>query len=326
MLQLDDDPTPDSLPVEAPPVEPAPTAPLLDDESPDEPPAVDRQGWPTPQAMGFDNLAHAAAVIGSDNPAKAARDYAAQKAAEAPAPEPPTEQALATRNLSLVEQAQALQVTDAESFRLAEELLRVLAEAEDRVHAFLDDDIQRAHAAWSGLTKKRKAMLDPIEGAKKDLGIRYAAFDRAEKARAEEDRRRREQAARDAEAARLRREAEALEQEAERAAAEQGPAVAEDLRQEAASVRQEAASVPTPVLPLQRAVAPAKGISTRENWTFEVTDKLALVKAVAAGQVSLEALDANPTYLRGRAKADKGTLNIPGVRVYDAGTTAVRRK
>lgn len=239
-----------------------------------------------------------------------------------PAPVAP-EQALERQNLTLVQQAQALQVTDAATFAQAGELLSVLAEAEKRVHDFMDEDVARAHAAWKGLTEKRRAMLEPIETARRQLGQRFAAFDKAEKERAERERREREAAAQEEERRRLEAEAAELRAQAAEAA---DPRQADRLAQEAAEVAQEAAMVQAPVLPVQRTVAPVKGISSRSNWTCEVADKMALIRAVAAGEISPEALEPNMVYLRARAKADKAGFTCPGVRVYDAATVAVRTR
>lgn len=241
---------------------------------------------------------------------------------EAPEPEPKPEQALERQNLSAAELAERHQITDAATFAQAEDLLKALAEAERRVHDFMDEDISRAHAAWKGLTEKRAGFLKPLEAARKTLGARYATFARQQAERDEAARRERELEAQRAEQERLAAEAAQLEAAAAEAA---DPRQADRLAQEAAEVRQEAATVERPVLPVQRTVAPAKGISTRSNWTAQVDDKLALVKAVAEGKVSLEALEPNMVYLRQRAKADKGAFVAPGVRVYDAAGVSVRR-
>lgn len=231
------------------------------------------------------------------------------------------EQRLERQNLSVSERATRLVITDAESFARAGELLTVLADLAKQVEEFWKEPTAKAHAAWKALTDRRASMLKPLEAAKQDLGARYAAFKREEDRKAEEQRRRDEQAAKEAEQARLNAEAAALEQQAEETPEEQRPAILA----EAAQVRQEAATVPAPVLPIRPTVTTPKGISTRSNWTCQVDDKMALVRAVAEGKVSLEALEPNMVYLRARAKADKDTFRCPGVRVYDAATVAVRR-
>jgi hypothetical protein len=230
--------------------------------------------------------------------------------------------ALERQNLSAAELAERHLITDATTFAQAEELLKALAEAERRVHDFMDEDISRAHAAWKGLTEKRAGFLKPLEAARKTLGARYATFARQQAERDEAARRERELEAQRAEQERLAAEAAQLEAAAAEAP---DPRQADRLAQEAAEVRQEAATVERPVLPVQRTVAPAKGISTRSNWTAQVDDKMALIRAVAEGKVSAEALEPNMVYLRQRAKADKSAFVAPGVRVYDAAGVSVRR-
>lgn len=295
---------------------------LVDDEpEPDDIDDVMRTLTPeqreTRQPAGFQPIGAVAAALdlalvhGEDDPIHLAE------------PEPAPETALEQQQLTLTEQAERLQITDPATFRQAEELLRTLAAFEDRVTEFFAEDIANAYRTWNTLTSKRKKQLDPIEAARNTLAARYAAFDRAEKARAEEERKRREAEALLEQRNRLAAEAAQLEQQSEEAA---DPRQADRLAEEAAQVRHEAATAPAPYIPAQRTVAPSKGISAREKWAFEVTDKLAIVKEVAAGRLSLEAVEVNGTYFRGRATTDKGTATIPGVRFFDAGSVAVRRK
>src|ERR1017187_5584389 len=79
--------------------------------------------------------------------------------------------------------------------------------------------------------------------------------------------------------------------------------------------------------PVQPTYQRAAGISApRANWSAEVTDMKALVKAVAAGKVSYEYLLPNQTALNARAKADKSTMNIPGVVARNVPVIAGRTK
>ena len=57
------------------------------------------------------------------------------------------------------------------------------------------------------------------------------------------------------------------------------------------------------------------GLSTRITYRAELTDKLALVKAVVAGLVPLNAVDPNMTFLNNQARVLKEDLIYPGVRV-----------
>lgn len=247
-----------------------------------------------------------------------------------------SEQALAQSQTSLVEQAKALQITSPEAFEQAGHLLVALKDFARQVEDFWAEDIARAHAAWKGLTTKRASYLDPLKDAITVLSARYAAFAQEQKRLAEKARREEEERLRKLEQERLAAEAKAREEEAKRLEAEAKAADSYDERRaieaeahqakaEAADLRQEAATVQAPVLPDVPAVALPKGTSVRANWTFRVDDKLALIKAVAAGEVSPESLDVSTTYFTKRAKADKDSVRIPGVTFYDAGSVATRR-
>lgn len=68
------------------------------------------------------------------------------------------------------------------------------------------------------------------------------------------------------------------------------------------------------------------GISYRENWNADVTDLLALVKAVADGKAPLAYLQANTVALGAAARSLKTELNrIPGVRAVVTKTAIGRR-
>jgi hypothetical protein len=72
-----------------------------------------------------------------------------------------------------------------------------------------------------------------------------------------------------------------------------------------------------PVAPVQTAAAPkVSGVSFAETWYAEVTDFKALVAAVAAGTVALSVLQPDQRVLGAMAKALKGSMSLPGVRVY----------
>lgn len=251
--------------------------------------------------------------------------------------EPAGEQALARTSTDLVSRAKAFVIRDPAAFDLAGQMLETLKEQKRRIVEFFEADIARAHAAWKGLTSKRASFVDPLDEAIENLSRRYATFKREADEAAERERRRLEKEAQDRERARLQEEADRLAAEAkakEEAALmaesrEQASLLetqAEELKTTADEVRQEAATVQAPVLPVRPAVAPAKGITVKANWCHEVTDLMALVKAVAAGTVSIQAICANDVYLRQRAKADKNTIQIPGVRFYDAGTVSTRSR
>lgn len=120
-----------------------------------------------------------------------------------------------------------------------------------------------------------------------------------------------------------------IEQEKQRKAQEAAEKQAEEERLRAAIVAEEAgaseqevsAIVDAPVAVVAEPVEPSytrtSGISRRENWKAKVTDLHALVKAAAKDKSLLAYLLPNEQALNNRAKADKQTLNIPGVVPYN---------
>jgi vacuolar-type H+-ATPase subunit H len=121
-------------------------------------------------------------------------------------------------------------------------------------------------------------------------------------------------------------EQERIRREAERKAREEAAKIQEKLRREAerkaakledkgqadeARALREQAPVVVP------AAAPpppkAAGTHTRESWTAEVVDKMALIKAVAEGRANHMLIEPNQSALNKQAAALKGALDIPGV-------------
>ena len=118
-----------------------------------------------------------------------------------------------------------------------------------------------------------------------------------------QDRIRREEIAKAQEAAR--KERARLEAQAAKAREKGKEERAEALEQRADETI--AAPPPAPVVPKRK--------GARTTYQFTVTDKAALVAAVAAGTVPLEALDVNTKFLGQMARAMKKNLSYPGVRV-----------
>lgn len=115
---------------------------------------------------------------------------------------------------------------------------------------------------------------------------------------------------------RKRREAEALARENQRKEQERLQAQAKKAEQrgkveQAEALRQQADATPAIAPPAPQKVA---GLSAREDWEAEVVDKMALVKAVAAGKVPIEALDVNMPLLNKMARALKQSLAWDGVK------------
>jgi hypothetical protein len=86
-----------------------------------------------------------------------------------------------------------------------------------------------------------------------------------------------------------------------------------------AKAEAKAAGVPVPPgfsMTAPKLTAP-DGLTRRVTWSAQVVDKMALVKAVAAGKVPLAYLDVNQRVLDMQASALKSEMAIPGVKAVE---------
>ncbi len=198
-------------------------------------------------------------------------------------------------------------VKDAESYQMAGKSWKSLTTLEKRIKSYWDgtvDDpgpVKMAAILKDNLTKKRDAMLGPVGEQKNSLRLGMKTFeDEQERIRRAEQARLEEEARKAAEEAAL-AQAVALEMNGHKAAAE---AVI-------------AAPVVAPAVYVQKTTPTGFGNATRRTWGAEVTDLMALVKAVAAGIVPIQAIEANTVFLGQQARALKSALQYPGVRAVE---------
>ena len=78
--------------------------------------------------------------------------------------------------------------------------------------------------------------------------------------------------------------------------------------------------MPDEVVPL------VSGVGWKSNWTGKCTDIKALAAAVAAGTVSVEALEINKKWLTAQIKAQHDMLNVPGCEANQQTVLAVFTK
>ena len=243
-----------------------------------------------------------------------------------------------TKALTIVDQAKAVKVVDAQTYTAAGMLWKSIGDMIKEVKDTFDPICEAAHKSHKAATEKRAKYLDPLTTAQKSVKSLMSDYD-AEQERirkAEEERlrkieeeriaeeRRKEQerleAERKAEEERLLAEAVAAEERGDKETAdiltEATATTSENIRQEAAALAQEPIYVPPVVVP--KAVPKmAGGPVYRTVWNAEVTDLKALCMAVATGKVSINAILPNETFLRQQAVSLKNTMNIPGVRAYE---------
>lgn len=208
--------------------------------------------------------------------------------------------ALATRSAEIT-------VTDQTSYAVAAEFLIGVKKYREEVAEAYDAVIEAAHKTHKAALAKKKQYDDPANAAEREVKGKMATWQQAEQAKldaqaraAEAEQRRLEEDARVAEAA-------ALEQAGD--------------GETAAAVLAAPAFVPPVIAP--RAAPKVAGVSMRDNWSAQVTDLRALVKAVAAGQADLGLLLPNQPALNARAKAEKAHLAVPGVRAVNQPSPAV---
>ncbi|MDE3023249.1 MAG: hypothetical protein KGI54_15605 [Pseudomonadota bacterium] len=182
------------------------------------------------------------------------------------------------------------------------------------MYAMAADELKKIKARAKELDEKRRAITGPLDEVKKQImGLFNPPLQMLEQAEAilklaiGSYHAKMDQKLREAEAqaqAHARKERERLNKFA--------TIELEKGNEEKAAMLQEQATFTQPIAAVQPK-AKASGISTREIWHAEITDKMALIKAVAAGQVSHTVIDANMIALNKIAVALKGDMNYPGV-------------
>jgi hypothetical protein len=73
-------------------------------------------------------------------------------------------------------------------------------------------------------------------------------------------------------------------------------------------------------------VPKVKGISNQTTWRAVVTDKAALIKAVAEGKIGDDVLEPNMVVLNKLARALKKQLDVPGVVAEDKVSVTVKKR
>ena len=189
----------------------------------------------------------------------------------------------------LIAEAKAISVVNAPTYERAGTLFRELGGRLRVIEAFFKPIKQSLDAHKKTILDRERLVSDPIDKARAHCSRQMADWSVEQ----ERQRVRAEQRARDDAAL---AESEHHERLGDRAAAD----AALDGR-----------GMVVPSLPDSR--PKVAGVSQRETWTAEVTDLLALVKAVAAGTASTDALLPNMVYLAREARAHREGLHIPGV-------------
>ena len=196
-----------------------------------------------------------------------------------------------------------------------------------KIADFFRGDIDKAHELHKSLLAKMKQVeAKPIEVEAQCKRLltdwQVAEQARIRKAQEEADRKAQEEANRIAREQAI----EAARIAAAEAKAQGDKKAAELARKEAEAIKAgKMQVVAAPVASVAIDQSPKlEGASPRETWSADVYDLIALCKAIGASKIGVEYVEANMTALNGVARATKGGVMIPGVKMVKKYGTASR--
>jgi len=204
--------------------------------------------------------------------------------------------------LSIVDQAKAVKVTDAQTYTAAGSLWKSIGEMIKEVKDTFDPICDAAHKAHKQAVEKRAKYLDPLTAAQKSVKGLMSAYDQEQECLRREEQARLEAIARKAEEDRRLQEAI----EAEAAMKAQG-ASQEEVAQETAAILETPVSVAPVVLP--KATPKLQGGPVyRTVWKARVINERLIPR---------EYLVPDMVKINGVVRSLKGAANIPGVQAYE---------
>jgi DNA polymerase III gamma/tau subunit len=252
---------------------------------------------------------------------------------------------LAGKAQRLLATAQAFVIDSPTMYELAAgdlQKVKALAKDVEEKRTAITGPLNQAVKAVNDLFRSPKDFLATAETALKSAMITY---DREQQRKADEARREAERIAREERqrieaeareaARRAQEEADRIAKEAADAAAAGDAAKAAELQQQAEqtaadgaaqaeTIAMEAEMVTAAPVPVATAAPKVAGLSTRQNWKARLTDKMALIKFVAAHPEHQHLLDVNQSAINQLAKAQKDAMNLPGVEAYPDAVMSAR--
>jgi hypothetical protein len=220
-------------------------------------------------------------------------------------------QQLERKATSLCERAQALRIHDQQTYDSAVEFLKGVKALRKEAADHHKPVVEAAFAAHKAAVAALNRIDEPLEQAERAVKGYIAAWD------TEQERIRR------VEQERLMREMEAARERELEAALEQAEANGASAAEVEAIIDQQA-YVPAPTVVSAPRYTQASGISTRAKWTAAVVDLPAFVRACAANPAWIYMLSPNMPAINALVRAQAGAVKIPGLRVTQDSTVAVR--
>jgi hypothetical protein len=209
----------------------------------------------------------------------------------------------------LVSRVRAIEVIDTDSYQLAGGMLKGIKALRKRIAESCDPVIEKAHETHKAACKQKRDHEAPLIEAERLLKERIGAYDE----KIDRDRR--------LEDARLAAEARAVEETAR---------LAEAVALEAAGEHGEAERVLSePMIQTAPPVAAIEkpkvaGISSSVVYRAEFTDLPALVRAIASGNAPIALIQPNQSAANQMARALKGEMHFPGIRIVKDRTVSSR--
>lgn len=243
---------------------------------------------------------------------------------------------LTTKAQTALDGAAAFVIDSPEMFQIASDDLRAVKTLQKEVEekrTSITGPLNQAVKAVNDLFRAPKEYLDKAEATIKRAMVTWTTEQErlASEARARAEAEARAERERLAALEREQAEAARKAQEEAQAAAEAGDQQAAAEAMAAAQAAQEQAAVAAltaqvvTVAPVVEATAKVTGISGRVTYSAEVTDLLALVEAVAAGDAPIECLQPDMKFLGAQARAFKKAGQLyPGVEARAERSIAAR--
>jgi len=200
---------------------------------------------------------------------------------------------------NLLTAASQIQINNPHDYQMAGEFAKEIRRLIRRITNLFGPTIDAAHKAHRAALAARDSLLTVVKEADRTISHKLSAYAvEQERIRRQEQARLLERARREAEEQRL-QQALALEADGNKAAAE--------------AVLVQPVSVVGLLVPLTE--PPARGISFRSAWTYEIVDSELIPR---------EYLTPDLGAIGKVVRALKGETRIPGIRVYETKTTQVR--
>jgi CRISPR/Cas system-associated protein Csx1 len=210
--------------------------------------------------------------------------------------------AVEKKALAIPDQAKLIVVSDKDSMAMADNTVEAIGALIKEVDGTFKPLADKAFQAHRSITAKWKEVKQPLEDAKTYLVNQVKAYQRKVREEAEAEQRRLAEIAR--------------KQEEERRLAEALQAEAEGNTEEAQAIIEEEMFVPTPIVKPD-----VQKVDNRKYRTIpraRVTNKMALIRFIAANPALADLLDVNQSVINNKAKAmGKEINNIPGLSYYE---------